>query len=87
EQKRRQNIAKHGVDFEQMAIFDWETALGYQDERRDYSEPRFLVFDKISGRLYACVYTPRRNVKRIISLRKANEREEIAYEKATQTTH
>lgn len=39
----------------------------------------------IAGRLYCVVFTQRGDVIRVISLRKANYRENIRYEQATET--
>ena len=84
--KNRLNLLKHGVGFEAMARFDWTTAIRAEDDRRDYGELRYLAYGRVEGRLYVCVYTQRFGAFRIISLRKANQREEVVYEKAYQTT-
>jgi len=87
EQKNHANHAKHGVGFDAMAHFVWRTALIFVDGRQDYAEPRFLGLGKINNRLHVCVFTLRGKTHRIISLRKANRREEIVYEKNCKTTH
>jgi uncharacterized DUF497 family protein len=79
--KRRQNLAKHGVDFEDIKDFDWATALEIFDDRKDYNELRIRSMGHIQNRLHVCVYTERSDCYRIISLRKANKREERIYEK------
>ena len=48
----------------------------FEDTRRDYGERRIVCFGEVAGRLYACVYTVRNSGPRIISVRKANEREQ-----------
>ena len=50
------------------------------DDRRDYREERFRLTGNIKGRLYVVVFTPRHDVIRIISARKANQREIKRYE-------
>ena len=55
--------------------FDWLTAEIWVDGRFDYGEERRSGLGLIAGRLYAVAYTERGADKRIISLRKANERE------------
>ena len=45
------------------------------DDRLDFGEPRFQVTGRIEGRLFVVVYTPRAHRLRIISARKANQRE------------
>ena len=77
--KRIANLAKHGVDFRAIASFDWEASTIGRDMRRRYGETRFLAYGPIKDRLHAVVYTPRGSVLRIISLRKANRREQAEY--------
>jgi uncharacterized DUF497 family protein len=45
------------------------------DDRFDYGEPRFRLFGRVAGRLFVIVYTVRAGRWRIISARKANEKE------------
>ena len=75
ENKRQANLEKHGVDFEQVHLFDWQTAKIVEDLRYDYGEPRAIAFGMIDARLYVLVYTWREGAVRVIGLRKANERE------------
>jgi uncharacterized DUF497 family protein len=49
------------------------------DDRKDYSEPRFITIGLLDGRMVATVWTPRGDVRRMISLRKANDREQVLY--------
>ena len=56
-----------------MQVFDWDTAVIVQDSRRD--EPRFIATGFIGNRLHVAAYTRRGDKRRIISLRKANQRE------------
>ena len=49
------------------------------DLRRDYGEDRYICLCQFSGRVWVCVYTMRKTVYRIISLRKANEKETERY--------
>ena len=51
---------------------------GY-DTRRDYGETRMIALCAIGERIYCVVYVDRENVRRIISLRKANYREVMGY--------
>jgi uncharacterized DUF497 family protein len=76
EDKRRANRAKHGVDFDG---FDWETCTHATNDRFNHGEPRIVLAGTIAGRLHLVVWTPRGPVRRIISLRKTNDREEKAY--------
>lgn len=79
--KAAQNVAKHGVPFEYAArVFLDPHRLDSEDTRRDYSEERRLVLGKIEGRLFVVAYTPRGKAVRLISARKANEREQRQYD-------
>lgn len=51
-----------------------------QDTRQSYGEDRYQLTGGIEGRLFVLVYTPRNDVMRIISARKANQREVKLYE-------
>ncbi len=59
-----------------MARFDWTGAVPLPDNRRDYGEVREGVYGLIGDRLHVLVLTLRDGAMRIISLRKANEREQ-----------
>jgi hypothetical protein len=81
--KAAQNAAKHGVPFEYAArVFLDPQRLDAVDERRDYGEERRLTIGRIEGRLYVIAYTPRSGIIRLISARKANERERRQHDEA-----
>lgn len=75
EDKRRANRLKHGIDFAELADFDWPNAVTREDTRGDYGERRFISTARLRGRVHVCVWTLRDGQPRIISLRKANTRE------------
>jgi uncharacterized protein len=75
EAKRQANLAKHGVDFAVVVNFDWTTADVRVDDRFDYGEVRKFALGLIDGRLFALVYAERNGLMRVITRRKANERE------------
>ena len=79
EAKRIANMVKHGQDFEAARRFDWAIALQWPDIRKDYGETRWLAYGKIDGRLHLLVFTGRNNQTRVISLRKANAKEQATY--------
>ena len=56
--------------------------LDAEDDRRDYGEHRRITLGKIEGRLYVIAYTLRGTDVRMISARKANEREQRQYDEA-----
>jgi uncharacterized protein len=79
EPKRERNLAKHGVDFKAILRFDWKMAVSGPDRRNDYGEERIVAFAPIDGRVHAAIYAIRGDSRRIISLRKANRREQATY--------
>ncbi|WP_417908784.1 BrnT family toxin [Candidatus Electronema sp. PJ] len=79
EKKCRQNVEKHGIDFADVVYFDWHSALEIEDDRSNYGEKRIRAFGLLHNRLVVLVYTQRNSRIRLISLRKANQREETAY--------
>jgi len=83
EAKRAANMEKHGVDFRDIERFKWTASIAGPDRRMSYGELRILAFGPLDGRLHAVVYTRRGPVRRIISLRKANRREQAAYHSRT----
>jgi uncharacterized DUF497 family protein len=70
--KNADNIELCGLPFDLIADLDWATAVIVEDVRRDYGERRYREFGDIGDRLYAAVFTPRRDALHVISLRKAN---------------
>jgi len=64
---------------------DMRMRLDSEDQRREYSEQRRIVLGKIEGRLYAVAYTMRDKIIRLISARKANQREQRKYDEALPT--
>ncbi len=83
EGKREANLIKHGLDFNEMAYFQWESAAVIADNRRDYREERKIAIGYIGTRLFLVVFTTRGDATRIIGLRKANKREKAFYENKT----
>ncbi len=49
------------------------------DDRLDYGEPRYVTIGELDNRLVVVVWTPRGTARRIISMRKANAREQEKY--------
>lgn len=78
--KAEANRIKHGVPFDHIVMFEWETALIEPDNRKDYGEKRFKALGNISGRLHSVIFTVRHGRIRLIGLRKANQREQRYYD-------
>ena len=83
ENKRLETIKKRSIDFAIAYDFSWDTASVIADTRSDYGEDRFVATGYIADRLYVMAFTIRGDIVRIISLRKANDREMKTYEKTT----
>jgi uncharacterized DUF497 family protein len=49
------------------------------DVRQEYGESRFITVGWLKERMVVLVWTPRGAARRIISMRKANEREQNLY--------
>jgi uncharacterized DUF497 family protein len=80
--KNAANLLKRGVGLVRFGDMEIETTISFEDTRRDYGERRFQVWGLLDGRLHVAVITPRGERIRVISLRRANHREEMAYAKA-----
>jgi hypothetical protein len=77
--KRDNTLAERGLDMARAAeIFDGPT-LTVDDDREDYGETRLITIGFLDGRMVVTVWTQRGEARRIISLRKANEREQKTY--------
>ena len=81
-EKSARNERERGLPFELAAELDWRRALIRIDSRQDYGEARLVAIAPREGRLFVVCYVMRGEVRRIISFRKANDREEKAYEQA-----
>jgi uncharacterized protein len=75
EAKRQKTLQERQLDFKDAVEILTQCHLQIPDERVDYGEPRFIVVGFLQQRMMVLVYTPRDEVKHIISMRKANERE------------
>ncbi len=78
--KDKINRTKHGLSLSQAEYLMWDEALSWIDMRRDYGEIRMIALVPMKQRLYYVVYVNKKVNKRIISLRKANNREIHRYE-------
>jgi uncharacterized protein len=82
EAKNRSNFAKHGLDFadtEQVLTGHYVT---FVDNRIDYGEIRLITLGLLAGRVVVIAHAPRgEDTTRIISMRKANQREQKIYQK------
>ena len=81
EEKCRGNLQKHGLSFDDA----WQVLAGdtitIPDERYDYGEDRLITLGRLAGRAVVVVHVDRGEHTRIISMRKANAREQEIYQK------
>ena len=73
------NISKHGVSLADAVRLEWDELLAKADNRANYGEVRMVGYAPIHDRLFCVVFTHRDGERRIISLRKANDREVMSY--------
>nr|WP_311771999.1 BrnT family toxin [Burkholderia sp. Bp9031] len=81
EAKDLSNRLKHGISLRMAEFAEWEAACAWPDTRRDYGEMRWICLVPIGERLHTAIVVPRGRTLRVVSLRKANNREMIRYEK------
>ena len=81
--KRNWTLAERGLDFADVATVDWSTALTVEDTRADYAETRFVTMAPINSRLCVFAWCWRGPKMRVISLRKANDRERKHYDQTS----
>ena len=79
--KDTMNQAKHGVSLVLAADLDWEAALVWVDDRFEYNELRMIALAPEAHVLYYVAFVDRGEVRRVISLRRANRREVKHYVK------
>jgi uncharacterized protein len=82
EEKNKENIRKHELDFaDAWEVFD-APMLANLDTREDYGEDRWIGIGFLKNFIVIVTYTEREDVIRIISLRKALKHERTRFEEA-----
>jgi uncharacterized DUF497 family protein len=81
--KRQWTLEKRSLDFLDASIVLEGRNVTYRDDRRNYGEVRNLTFGKLGNLMIVLVWTGRivgdKVVCRVISMRRANEREIARY--------
>jgi hypothetical protein len=75
EAKDAENIRVRGISFAIVYEFDWDNAVFQEDERFEYGERRIRAFDRVDGKPYCVVFTPRDGTLRIIMVRRMHQKE------------
>ena len=87
ENKRLKTLRERKIDFVDMIdLWDDPKRQEVRDNRKDYGEPRFQTIGRSKFNIYFVVYTVRvyeedQEVIRIISARRANNKERELYDK------
>lgn len=81
ENKREDNVQKHGVDFVRAALMFSNPLLERPDDREDYGEERWIAIGHWQDNHMVVVYTWRGENRRIISAWKAGKYEREEYHK------
>ena len=79
EAKRAATLGARGLDMAQASLVFGGATLTVEDDRRDYGEVRYITIGFLDDTMVVIVWTRRNDAHRIISLRRANERERRLY--------
>lgn len=77
--KRETTLRERGLDFEDAAEVFAGRVITRLDTRQDYGEDRYQTYGYLRGRMVAVVWTPQGDARRVISMRKANAREQTTF--------
>ena len=82
EGKNQTNLAKHGLDFADAEEVLTRPCVTFVDDRFEYGEERLITVGLLAARVVVIAHAPRDEDRtRIISMRKANRREQKIYQK------
>ena len=79
EEKRQQNIEKHGVDLLFAAMIFEGATLTREDDRHDYGEVRFASLGLVDDVPYVVIHTERNGMVRLISAWKGGRKDYERY--------
>lgn len=77
--KREKTFIERGLDFARAGDVFTGVTVTMEDNRQDYGETRCITVGYLDNRIVVIVWTRRGEARRIISMRKANEREIAKY--------
>ncbi len=78
-EKRAATLVQRGLDFADAARVFEGPVFEFDDDRFEYPEPRTITYGLLNDRLVAVVWTEMAQGRRVISMRKANDREQSRY--------
>lgn len=77
--KRDKALVERGLDFNDAEIIFAGATFDREDTRRDYGERRIMTVGFLRGRMTIVGWTPRGADRHVLSMRKANAREQKRY--------
>lgn len=77
--KRTATLEARGLDMARADEVFAGPTLTVEDDRQDYGEDRLITIGFLEATMVVLVWTPRDGAHRVISMRKANERERTLY--------
>lgn len=77
--KRDATLRDRGLDFSHATLVFAGRVVEYEDRRFAYPERRLITIGFLKGRMVVLIWTPVSDGRRIISMRKANDREKKRY--------
>jgi uncharacterized protein len=80
EQKRLENLRKHGIDFVDAKEIWQGTVLEVPSAQQAHGEQRYIAYGVLDGRIIAVVFTWRGESRRLISARRARSYERQHYQ-------
>lgn len=78
--KREATLTHRELDMARADEIFAGNTITIEDDRREYGEKRLITVGLLEGRMIVLVWTPRGAARRIISMRKANAREQKIYQ-------
>ena len=77
--KRDATLAKRGLDFADASDVFAGLTFDLRDERADYGEVHWITVGNMTGRMVVVVRAARGEGRHVISMRKANDREQTRF--------
>jgi len=78
--KRARILAERGLDFADAGAVLAGVKFQFVDDRFDYGEERITTIGLLDGRMVVIIWTRRGDACHVISMRKANDREQRRYQ-------
>lgn len=78
--KRERTLEERDLDFASADEVFAGATFDRVDDRKDYGEERIITIGRMADRMVVVVWTQRDDARHVISMRKANDREQARYE-------